>query len=41
MDMIKIDLIGMRGDGNTDLITVAPATSAAMAFVFSLKSIRV
>jgi hypothetical protein len=31
----------VRGDGNTDLITVAPATSAAIAFVFSLKSNRV
>jgi hypothetical protein len=35
MDMIKIDLIEMRGDGNTDLITVALATSATSAFVFS------
>jgi len=39
--MIKIDLIGMRGDGDTDLITATLATSATSTFIFSLKSMRV
>lgn len=41
MDMIKIDLIKMRGDGGTDLITVTLATSALGTFIFSLKRMRV